>query len=295
MGDRPFIYPPSALLLFAPLSALPFSLSFLVFIALSVWLFIWAAQPFAPRTILLLLAPPLVFAAIAGQPTILVAALIMLGLTQLDRNERRAGVLLATAAMIKPTLLLLAPIALAGGGYWRAFITAAVTAAIIGGLSLAVFGLDAWHAWLAALPAFKTLVTESPHLLFNALTPYALAVRLDFPPYPISALAALVAVPVVWLSFAITQQMGIRLVTMVGGALLISPYAMNYELALLAPVVAAWRLEHVRDIRLPSIWATSLILTFSLAGLLAVYIWAVVRLASTWRNKVESTAAANNS
>lgn len=292
LGDRPFVYPPSALLLFAPLSALPFKLSYLFFVALSIWLFVRAARPLAPRTILMLLAPPLVFAAIAGQPTILVAALIMFGLTQLDRNELRAGVLIAIAAMIKPTLLLLAPIALAGGGYWRAFAAAAATAALIGVITIPVFGIDAWHAWLAALPAFKTLITESQPLLFNAVTPYAMAVRLDVPPLPISALAALIAVPVVWFSFARTQHTAIRIVSMVGGALLISPYAMNYELAAFAPVVAAWRLDHVRHIRIPAFWAASLIVTLSVAGLIAIYVWAVVSLASIWRDKPQPSEAA---
>lgn len=292
--DRPFVYPPSALLLFAPLSALPFTASFLLFGAASIGLLLCAARPFGARPVLLLLAPPLVLAIIAGQPTILVAALVMFGLTQLDRNESRAGVLLAMAAMIKPPLLLLAPIAMAGGGYWRAFAAAAATAVVLAGASLAVFGLDAWLAWLAALPKFKALVTEFEPLLRNAVTPYAMAVRLDIPPALVTACAALVAVPFAWASFARSRHAGVRLVALVGGALLISPYAMNYELAVLAPVVAAWRLEPPNGLRMPifwaagifavaGLWAASLFMTVSLAGLLAVYVWAVVRLASEWR------------
>ncbi|HSF13791.1 MAG TPA: glycosyltransferase family 87 protein [Erythrobacter sp.] len=279
-SDRPFVYPPSALLLFGPMAMLPFTASFMTFGALSVALFGRAAQPFEPRLILLLAAPPVVLAVLAGQPTILVAALILLGLTQLDRREGWAGAAFAVAAMIKPPLLLLAPIALIGGGYWRALTTAGATVVAIGCISLATFGLDAWLAWIAALPSFNALVTGFEPLLRNAVTPYAMAVRLGLLPYFVSACAAIIAIPVVWLSFARTHNASVRLVTLVGGALLISPYAMNYELAALAPVVAGWRLDRVRDLILPVMWAGSLFLTASLAGLLAVYAWAVFKLVS---------------
>ena len=282
-SDRPFIYPPSALLLFAPFSMLPFTVAFVIFGALSVALYTYGAQVMKPRPILLLLAPPFVLAAMAGQPTLLVAALILFGLAQLDRNEGWAGVLLAIAAMIKPPLLLLAPVALAGGSYWRAIAAAGATATAIAGVSLAVFGVDAWFAWLSALPAFKALVTEFQPLLRNAVTPYAMAVRLDVPPYLATACAALVAIPMAWWSFSRTQDTGIRLAALVGGALLVSPYAMNYELAALAPIVAAVRLDRPGDLIMPAIWAASLFMTVSLAGLLAVYAWALLRLSSQWR------------
>lgn len=290
-SDRPFVYPPSALLLFAPLSTLSFPAAFLLFSVLSVALFARAARPFKPQPLLLLVAPPVVLAILAGQPTILVMALILFGLAQLDQKEGWAGVLFAVAAMIKPPLLLLAPIALAGGGYWRALMTAGATATAIGGASLAVFGLDAWLAWLSALPAFKVLVTEFEPLLRNAVTPYAMFVRMDLPPYFSTACAALVVIPIAWLSFAKTRDMGIRLGTLAGGALLLSPYAMNYELAALAPAVAALRLERIRDLIMPAIWAVSLFVTVSLVGLLAVYAWAVVQLVSRWRDAAAPTRA----
>jgi hypothetical protein len=290
-GDRPFVYPPSALLLYAPLAALPFSISFLLFGALSLGLFLRAASAFAPRPILLLLAPPVALAVMAGQPTILVMALIVLGLTRLDRDEGWAGLLFAIAAMIKPPLLLLAPVALVAGGYWCALVAAGVGCAAIGAVSLAVFGLDAWLAWLSALPAFNALVTEFEPLLRNAVTPHAMAVRLDLPPFLATAAAALVAVPLAWLGFARTRDLEVRLVTLVGGALLVSPYAMNYELAAFAPVVAAVRFERLRDFVMPVVWAGSLFATWSIAGLVAVYAWGVFRLLADRREAVAATAS----
>jgi hypothetical protein len=291
VSDRPFVYPPSALLLFAPLAALPFTASFLLFGALSALLFERAARPVQSRPILLLAAPPVVLAILAGQPTILVAALVFLGLAQLDKKQGLAGVLWAVAAMIKPPILLLAPVALIAGGYWRAIAAACATATTIGAASLVVFGMEAWLAWLGALPGFNALVSGFEPLLRNAITPYAMAVRIGLRPDIVPFVAAIFAFPMAWWSFARTQDLAIRSVVLVGGALLISPYAMNYELAALAPVVAAWRLERARDVILPAIWAGSLFFSFSLAGLLALYVWAGIRI--VLRSRRGHSASAN--
>lgn len=288
--DRPFVYPPSALLPFALFAALPFTASFLLFAALSALLFERAARPFQSKPILLLAAPPVVLAIMAGQPTILVVALILLGLARLDTNQGWAGVFWAMAAMIKPPLLLLAPLALIAGGYWRAIAMACATASTIGAISVVVFGPDAWLAWIGALPTFNALVGGFEPLLRNALTPYAMAVRMGLSPNIVPFFGALFALPVAWLTFARTQDLAIRLVALLGGALLISPYAMNYELSAFAPVVAAWRIERPRDMILPAVWASSLFFTFSLAGLLAIYVWAAVRLGSRSRQGPRASA-----
>lgn len=281
--DRPFVYPPSALLLFAPLALIPFTASLVLFILVSLVLFDRASRPLRPQHLLLFVGPPVVLAALAGQPTLLVSALVLFGLTKLDKNESQAGLLIGIAAMIKPPLLLLAPLALAGGGYWRAFASAAATAAAIGALSLAAFGADAWMAWLSALPRFNGIVAEFEPLLRNAITPHAMAIRMDLPPNLVIVCAAFVACPVAWFSFARTHDVPVRLVALIGGALLVTPYAMNYELAALAPAVAALRIQKIRDVIVPELWAASLFLTASLVGLLAVYAWAVLQLVSRVR------------
>ncbi|MEQ5788893.1 DUF2029 domain-containing protein [Erythrobacter sp. NFXS35] len=280
---RPFVYPPSALLVFTAFAVLPFTASFVFFILVSLAMFSRASSPLRAQIALLLFAPPVVLAATAGQPTLLVTALILFGLVQLERHEGWAGVLFGIAAMIKPPLLLLAPVALAGGGYWRAFAAAGVSAIAMGAVSVAAFGFDTWLVWFSVLPLFNELVTEFEPLLRNAITPYAMAVRTGFAGNIVIAGAAVIAIPVAWLSFARTRDISVRLVALVGGALLVSPYAMNYELAALAPAVAASRMQKPTDVITPAIWAASLFVSVSLAGLLAVYAWAVSRLVAQWR------------
>lgn len=287
IAERPFVYPPSALLLFSPLALLPFLVSFGLFMLASLMAFERASSRIGAQVLLLFLAPAVVLAAMAGQPTLLVSALILFALLRLDENELHAGVLFGVAAMIKPPLLLLAPIALAGGGYWRALAASAATALGIGIASLAAFGVDSWVAWLSALPRFDAVVTGFEPLLRNALTPHAMAVRLGLPAAGASFFAAVVAIPVAWLTFARVKDVRIRLVALVGGALLISPYAMNYELAGLAPAVAAMSFRRARDGIVPAIWAGSLFVNVSILGLLAVYGWALFRLAPCLRSAAD--------
>lgn len=294
-SDRPFVYPPSALLVFMPFALLPFGLSYGLFTLMSLVLLSAAARLIDARPALLLLAPPVLLAGIAGQPSLLAAALIVYALTQLDRAERRAGLVLGIAAMMKPPLLLLAPLALLAGGYWRALVTAGLTAAAMGAMSWAAFGIEAWQAWFAALPRFNVLVSEFAPLLRNAVTPYAMAVRLGLPPLVATACAVPVAALGVWLAFTRTPDVSIRLVALVGGGLLISPYAMNYELAVLAPAVAAVRLRGIRDLIMPMLWAASLFVNVSLAGLLAAMVWAGLRLFFEQRGKPDPARPAVHS
>lgn len=277
-SDRPFVYPPTSLLLFAPLGLLPFHASLAAFVAVSLIMFARVSSRLGARPVLLWLAPPVMLAAIAGQPTLAVAALAIAALVDLPSNERRAGVLLGVAAVLKPPLLLLAPFALMGGRHWRALEAAGATVAALVAASLFLFGIETWKAWLSVLPEFQALVAGFEPLLRNTVSPHSAVLRLGYDPRWTILAFALVAIPLTILTFARTPDVCLRLVMLIGGALLITPYAMHYELAALAPAVAAMPLRRARDAAIPAIWATSLFLNASVIGLLAVYCWAAARL-----------------
>jgi uncharacterized membrane protein len=61
-----------------------------------------------------------------------------------------------------------------------------------------------------------------------------------------------------------------RLIALVGGALLISPYAMNYELALLVPAIAAGARNNVRGAALLLVVGLSVPFGLGFWGLVAV-------------------------
>lgn len=278
LGVRPFVYPPTALLLLAGLSFIPFWISFGLFSAVSSATLAWATPGEEADRILLLASPPVLFAAMIGQPTLLVAALVAVALSALKSRKIVAGVLFALAAMFKPTLLVMAPAGLIAAREWRVIASGTVTASAILLASLLLFGVAPWLGWLDALSRFRDVFDASPWLYRNGITPHAFFLTQgcsgDWLPFAMLPVAVIVTAA----AFIRTDDWTVRLVAMVGGALLASPYAMNYELAALAPAVFLTRRQRIVDYVVPLIWATSLFFNLSLIGLLAMYGWAVLKL-----------------
>jgi hypothetical protein len=275
LGVRPYVYPPSTLALLAPLSLLPFWVSLACVSAGGALCLAFVSSRRETDRILLLLSPPVVFAAMIGQPTLLVAALIVGGLSQLKSNALRAGILLALAAMVKPTLLLMVPFGLVSGKHWRSIASGAATAFVAVLVSVLLFGAAPWLAWIEALTRFRLIFAASAPLYRNGITPYALAIRVGFAPDWIPWTMLPLAIVVTIAIFLRSDDWRKRLVAVVGGSLLFSPYAMNYELAALAPVVLTMRRERLYDLALPVIWGAALFANASLLGLVAIYLWAV--------------------
>lgn len=144
----------------------------------------------------------------------------------------------AVAASLKPQLLILLPIALAAQAQWRTIVFTGATGLLICALSAGLFGLQVWIDWFAALPRFHAIVAGQG-LLDTAITPYAKLTALGLD----GAWAYLLAPAVLWVVWTTFRRPAAwpdQLLALIGGALMISPYAMNYELALLAPAVAAY-------------------------------------------------------
>jgi hypothetical protein len=223
---------------------------------------------------MLLVAPPVVLAALVGQPTLLVIAFALAALCLLPHDEHSAGTLFGIAAAIKPPLLLLVPLALVAGGHRRALLTSAAVASLLVLLSVALFGLQPWYDWFDALPGFQAVVAGFEPLLRKTVTPYGTATRLGLNGAAVLAATAPAALLLVFLAFRKSSDIAVRLTALMGGTLLVSPYAMDYELAAFAPAMAAIRIRRFRDITVPAIWAASLLFEVSVLGLVAVCGWA---------------------
>lgn len=230
VGDpRPFIYPPSALPFLRPFGALPFWVAYPAFVAMGGALFLWASRRLGADWRLLILPPPILLVALAGQVTFLIGGLVTAALT-LKNRPLLAGVLLGVAGAIKPQMLVLLPLALIVERNWRTFVTTGATAALIA-LGAVLLGGD-WGAWLAALPRFTALVAADRGLVATTLTPFAA--------WGVASLVVTVPIAAagVWLAFR-RGEAAHRVLALLGGALLVSPYVMNYEIALLVPAVLA--------------------------------------------------------
>jgi hypothetical protein len=239
----PFPYPPSALLVFGPLGRLPLWAAGVVWMSVSAALFSLAWLPLFPRrpalaAALIWLAPGAVWAALSGQSAFLIGAMAIAATARLDRQPRLAGLLLGLAMAIKPTTLLMAPLALLAGRRWSALWAMAVAGLVAVALSALLYGPTTWSNWIAVAPAFLSHVIADPRFNTGIIAPTGLAAQFGFSGWAMTAWRAGFAAiggAIVWRTFRKTSALAPRLTALIGASLLASPYAMNYETTLLAP------------------------------------------------------------
>ena len=242
---RPFFYPPIFVLMLLPLGLLGVAKAYTVFMAVTAGaatllegkrdLWGWLA---------IVTSPAAVWVVLAGQNTFLSVALLYGGLRLLDRSPIAAGVLLGLLSY-KPQIWIVVPLALVAARQWRALFWTIGTVAVLSLVSLAVFGLDFWLAFLEASreAASPRVVNEMFDNIFMHMTTLLPAMRiLGFPPAVAGAVqlaGAVLAVAAVWHAFRRHGPSDARTAVLVTAMFLISPYTLNYDLLLLMPVAVA--------------------------------------------------------
>ena len=252
-GPRYFAYPPTFLALSAPLKLIgDLRLAYGLWVTISAFALMAATRSgFAP---LMLLSPTVVFAGLAGQTTFLVAAALFAGLSNLGR-PRFAGLLIGLALCIKPQLAIVAPILLLLTGSWRPLLVAGLVVLIVAAAATFGWGFGVWMAWLRCLPDF--LAYNERHLSTRELV--------HLPTWLRAGLAA-ASFSLAWFAFKRAGVVEALFAGSVVTALLISPHAIKYEIAALAPVALAvavrrdWRLAPAVGLLVlpPSAWSLAL-------------------------------------
>ena len=234
-GPRPFAYPPTFLLMILPFGLLSFKAAYVAAVTLSVTGFVAAGLRWSGWAWLALVSPTLIFAALIGQSTLVVGALLMAGLMLAGVRPVLAGVALGIAGCIKPQLLVLAPLALVLLRDGRAMLAAAVTAALLALAATLVFGPAIWGEWLRSLAQFRAINDQLAIERLGIGTNLA-AVALVLP----------VVALLMWRAVRDGDRARLAAAT-IGGSVLLSPHAVFYESAvLLLPALALvglnWRL-----------------------------------------------------
>ena len=233
-------YPPHAMLLLAPLAALPYVPGYLAFAGLGLLAFTLALRHAASvswGTIGLVLASPALFqSVVCGQAGAWLGALLLGALLLPDRRPLVAG-LCAGLLTIKPQLGVLLPVAYLAGGHGRAFGAAGVTTALMVSASVLAFGTEAWSLFLAQILGVAGLVGEAAYPLTKMPTVFAGLRTLGVPEGPAwfaqtaAALAAMTACWRVWGGGRRTEE---KAAITAGLVFLCTPYAYYYD----APVLA---------------------------------------------------------
>ena len=247
-------YPPTFLFVAAALARLPYAVAFVL------WTFgTFPAYLAAIRAVigdrigyLLAAAFPAVLANVfVGQNGFLSAGLIGGALILLERRPLAAGALIGLLTY-KPHLGLLFPLALAAGGYWRAFLAAAMVAALMAAASLFAFGGTSWTAFAANIPHASQAFLSAGWADWSKLqTAFGLvrtlggSERLAWTVQVGIGLIAAGAVAALWLSRAPYELKAAALGT---GAMLATPYLYMYDVVVLAvPLAFLVRLGRARE------------------------------------------------
>jgi hypothetical protein len=253
-------YPPFFLFIAAALALMPYALALAVWQGVTFALYLLATRsivsswlPTPPTTrdkatmhdgrwFLLAVAFPAVFINLGhGHNGFLTAALIALALVHLDARPWLAGILFGLLAY-KPQFGLLIPLVLAASGRWRAFGAATATVAGLAVVATLAFGPDIWNAFLASTHFTRVVVLERGDTGWHKIQSVFSWVRMWGGPVPLAyavqgAATLAIAATLVWLwrgraSFALKAG------ALVIGAILATPYSLDYDMMVLAPAIA---------------------------------------------------------
>lgn len=248
----PWLYPPASVLWVAPLAWLPYALSYLLFMAVGIALYVAASARLAGldgslggrrAAALVIAASPCVFVtAIVGQNSLFTAALAAFALYSLADRPVRAAILIGLLAALKPQLAIVFPVVLIAVGAWRVLAVAAASALVVSLAGVLIGGTASLHGFLANANVLRTALLEhGQHFWLSSPTPFA-AFRLAGMPveaaYAAHAAVAVVAIWAAWHVWRSTRDWRLRSAIVLIATLLASPYAWHYELVWLGIALA---------------------------------------------------------
>jgi len=254
----PWLYPPTFLLMVLPLSLLPLTLSYLLFLAgtglvyfRSISVLVGAKHPWRQGLWLpVLAAPATLITILAGQNALLTAGVAGAAVYHLSKRPVLAGVLVGLLA-IKPQLAVLFPLALVISRAWKALASALLTTLAFAGVSVLVCGWRTVPAFLANAQWVRTSFIEGgANLWWGMPTPIAAArlagvsVTGAYAVQVLTALAMAGAMAYVWRR---TTAFELRAAALAIATLMVSPYLRDYELTWLGVAIAAVVGDGVRD------------------------------------------------
>lgn len=281
-SPNPWAYPPTVQLLLRPLAWLSPAGALALWYALILGCALatvrlgagrWAAAPLALGFF------PLVHALANGQNGTITAALIAVVVTQWSRSPALAGLAIGLMGY-KPQFAAVAFVLALALGAWRVVAAAVVAGLALLAASLAVDGGAPWLAFLAQTRTQVELIASGRLPLDRIVTVFAFLAARGVPAgialaaQGASALAAIAAAIWTWRR---TQDGFARALALVAATLLATPYAFDYDMAMLA-LPAALLLRRDGAPLAVSASAAAWLVAFDLVPFLAlvpVYLWRV--------------------
>lgn len=293
-------YPPVAFFWLAPLSVLPFTPALLLWTLLPVLATAWVCYRILPHRLTptaAALSIPVVHNVVAAQNGALSAAILGGGLLLLPVRPVLAGMVFALTAY-KPHLALILPLCLLAGRHFSALAAMVAGGVILAAASLWAFGMDSWLAFLAQLTNHMGYVDRGELPIERFPTFFGVANRVldDAGAARLLQVAGsvVVAAAAMW-TWRRTRRPAERTLALMTATLLATPYAFDYDLAILV-VPFFWLLKdylrapdnRLEPVALASIWLMPLLVGYIDAAvgwllLILLLILAMYRVNATGR------------
>ncbi|MBB4198479.1 hypothetical protein GGD83_002280 [Rhodoblastus sphagnicola] len=237
-------YPPVFLIVAALLAFLPYLGALALWQGLGLAAYLALLRNIMPwrRAALYGLAfPAVAISLMHGQNGLITAALMGAGAVLAPARPVLAGVCFGLVAY-KPQFGLLIPLALLASNNWRALLAAGATVLAECGAATALFGVDIWRDFLGSLGFSRVVLIEQGGAGWEKMQSVFAAVRALGGSVPLAyagqgAAALACAAIVVWL-YARRADFRLAGAALLTGALLSTPYCMDYDMVLIAPALA---------------------------------------------------------
>lgn len=239
-------YPPHLVLFTWPFGLMPYLVAYVLWCigGLAVFTAVIRAGGVTPRNLaFVVLAPAVADNLFAGQNGFLIPALLIGGLSALDRRPILAGVLFGILT-VKPQFGLLLPVMLVLTGRWRTIAAAAATTVALVAITAALFGPHIWIEYLTKVGAQQMDLLHEPmgfHLMpsaFAGMRQMGLPADAAWAVQAVQSAAALAATA--W-TFCRRRDPTLSLALLVTATFLFTPYSQCYDLTALAYVAALLR------------------------------------------------------
>jgi alpha-1,2-mannosyltransferase len=252
---RPWVYPPSLLVLLAPFGVLGFLGAYLTF-QVATGAALAAGLCYRPSVrdgaamaaIGGLICPAASINVVDGQFAFFVAAVLVWGFRLMSVRPWIGGVVLGLLS-VKPQFALLVPVALLAAREWRGLAATALSAIGLAAASALIFGVDLWTDWFAQMSTLSEAPDQSNWAMFGRLwgnSVFACAVHLGLPTMLANLLqyaAILAAAASVYAAYRTRPAADPGLAVLLAAAILAAPHSGTYDGVLLTVAALLWLAE----------------------------------------------------
>jgi hypothetical protein len=252
LSYRPWIAPPSLLLVLLPFGLLGFAASYALFQLASAGALLGSLRVGASDAksawaigLAAILCPAAALGAVDGQTGFFITALLIGGFRLMDKRPIAAGLLFGLLT-VKPQYFVLVPVALIAARQWKALLATFVAALALAALSAALFGIEPWFLWFHKVMAGDPQWIAHGRLWGNSI--YASAVTLGAPNFFATALQAaglLAGAAAIYAGFRRIRESELKCALLLATTFLVAPHSGPYE-AMMPVVAGALWLKHAK-------------------------------------------------